>query len=87
MANNPGPCRLSELARRCARGDERERVNCFLDAFVENNCRNGRAGAQRRANAIRAAFRNEELQRQAFSTPTSLEAVITRCTGGSSQGP
>ncbi len=82
VANNPGRCGAGfgivlDACRHLSGASESERIDCFLDKFVELGCRGGVPGARRRAESIRQELRNVS-RTDSVAPPTlqQLEACI-----------
>ena len=61
LPNRQG-CRISEWVQTCSaqRSNEPALMNCMLDIYVQNGCRNSVSGARSRRDAIVAVFRGAE---------------------------
>jgi hypothetical protein len=78
VANNPGRCGAGfgivlEACRSHSGASESERIDCFLEKFVELGCRGGVPGARRRADSIRQELRN--VSRTDSVAPPTLEQL------------
>lgn len=81
-ANNPGRCGpefgiVLDACRSLSGASESERIDCFLQKFVELGCRGGVPGATRRADSIRQELRGVS-RTDSVAPPTlaELEACI-----------
>lgn len=78
VANNPGRCGAGfgivlEACQSRSGASESERIDCFLEKFVELGCRGGVPHARRRADSIRQELRN--VSRTDSVAPPTLEQL------------